>query len=394
MKNFLVQLRTVFAAELKMHLRDRRALGSAISLPLLAPILFAGMLIALASWTNKDRPLEVPVVGAQHAPGLVDHLERAGVIIVDAPEDPEARVLDGTLDVVLVIPEDYAEHFSSARPARVQLILDASRNASQTPVRRLQDVLNAYAGQVAAQRLLLRGVSPQVVQPLVIDELDLATPEKLAATLLHTMVIFLIIGAFSCGTAMATDTMAGERERGSLESLLLNPVDRLALVVGKWGAVVAVLFLMELLMLVGFSIATRFVPLQDLGVKLVMGQLEFAQIALILVPLTLFAAALELLISTFARSFKEAQTYLTLAVMLPMLPSMILTFRPVEPAAWQWAVPALAQDQLITGVLRGDGLPALGMGFSFLVCAALAAACLFTCARMMADSRILFGGAR
>lgn len=394
MKNFLVQLRTVFATELKMHLRDRRALGSAISLPVLAPVLFAGMLIALASWTNKDKPLEVPVVGAQHAPGLIAHLERAGVIVQDPPEDPEARVLDGSLDVVLVIPEDYAETFHAARPARLRLILDGSRNGSQTPVMRLKRVLEAYSGQIAVQRLILRGVSPNVVRPVVIDEIDLATPEKLAATLLHTMVVFLVIGAFASGTAMATDTMAGERERGSLEALLLNPVNRLALVIGKWGAVVTVLFAMELIMLLGFAIATRFVPLQDLGVKLVLGPLELVQITLILIPLLLLAAAMEMLISTFARSFKEAQTYLTLAVMLPMVPSMILTFRPTDPAPWQWAVPSLGQDQLISGVLRGDGLPALGMGLSLAVGLALTAAFLVICARMIADSRILFGGTR
>jgi len=138
------QIATVLRTELKMHFRDRRSLSSAMSLPILGPVMFAAMMIAMAGWLNADDPLKVPVVGAQHAPGLIEHLERAGVIIEAPPEDPEAVIASDDAHVVLVIPEDYPESFTKGEPAHLQLIHDSSKNASRVPVRRLERHLEAY----------------------------------------------------------------------------------------------------------------------------------------------------------------------------------------------------------------------------------------------------------
>ena len=386
------QIATVLRTELKMHFRDRRSLSSAMTLPLLAPVMFAGMMIAMAGWMNTDEPLEVPVVGAQRAPGLIEHLERVGVTIEAAPEDPEALVTSGDRHLVLVIPEDYPEAFSKGEPAHLQLIHDSSKNAARVPVRRLEQHLDAYAGQIASQRLVLRGVAPALIQTVVVDDYDLATPQKLAGQLLQMMVVFLIMAAFVGAVPVATDSMAGERERGSLEALLLNPVDRRALVTGKWLGVTFIAFLSVVVMVLAFVVAMRFVPMHELGVRVVFGPLQALQAVVILLPLVLLAAAAELLISTFARSYKEAQTYLSLATIVPVIPSFIFTFRPVDSQMWMAAVPAMAQDLAISGVIRGEGFDFAAYAISLGVCGLLAAVCILLCARFISDARIVFGG--
>lgn len=386
------QISTVLRTELKMHFRDRRSLSSAMTLPVLGPVLFAGMMIAMAGWMNEDKPLEVPIVGAERAPGLIAHLERVGVIIQAPPEDPEAVIASDEAHVVLVIPEAYPESFAKGEPAHLQLIHDGSKNAARTPVRRLEQHLEAYAGQIAAQRLILRGVAPSLVQPVVVDDYDLATPQKLAAQLLQVMVMFLVMAAFVAAVPVATDTMAGERERGSLEALLLNPVDRRALVLGKWLGISLIAFLSVMLMVGAFMVALSFVPMHDLGVQVVFGPRQALQALVILLPLVLLAAAAELLISTFARSYKEAQTYLSLATIVPVIPSFILTFRPVDSQLWMAAVPAMGQDLAISGIIRGEGLDLTANAISLGVCGLIAAVCLAFCVRYISDARIVFGG--
>ena len=394
MRRLLSQVWVVLRCELRMHVRDRRALTSALSMPLLGPVLFGAMLLGLAAMINKDKPLELPVVGAQHAPGLMAFLERNGAAILPAPADPETTVLEGKADVVLIIPERYAEDFRRGIPAKLEVLKDASRNSARTSHDKLETLLRTYAGSVGTQRLLLRGVSPQLAQPIAIEEVDLATPEKLAGTLLHTMVMFLIIAAFAAGMPVAIDTTAGERERGSLEALLLNPVDRRALVLGKWLGVLSVVLVSELLLLVGYAAVVRLVPLEDLGVKVALGPVQLLQLFAVVLPLCLLATAVEMFVASFARSFKEAQTYLTTLMFVPMLPTMVLSFHPLEPQPWMWAVPSLGQDLLASAIIRGEGLPALGLPLGLLVCSILAAVALAGCHRLFSDARIVFGGAR
>lgn len=391
MSALLQQVWAVLRTESLLHFRDRRAMTSALLLPLLGPLMFAGMFTQLASQTSQEGPLVLPVVAAERAPSLVGFLERAGVKVERAPDDHEAQVREGKLDVVLVIPERYPEDFSAGRPARVDVLVDLSRNKARTPLRRTRLLLEAFGGSIAGQRLLARGVAPSLAAPLQVQEVDYSTPEKNAATLLATIPMFLIMAAFFGGMSVAIDTTAGERERASLEPLLLNPVHRRALVVGKWLATGLVGLLAVSLTAVGFALAARRVPLEDLGVKLLLGPSEVAVLLVVLVPLLLMAAALEMLVSTYARSFKEAQTYLTLLTFLPMVPSMLMAFRPVQTQPWMWAVPSMGQNLLINNVLRGEGVPPEGLLLGAVSTLTVAAALLTANVGLLQRERIIFG---
>lgn len=381
----------VFRKELKDHLRDRRSLSSALMGPLLGPVILAVMLTVMASWFRQDKPLELPVVGREHAPSLMAFLERSGAKLTEAPADYEALIQAGKLDVVLVVPEGYAKDFSAGRTAELRLVLDNSRNQARNNIRRARTLLGGYSGLLASQRLLARGVAPELASPVLIDEVDLSTPERMAATALNMIPIFLVFAAFIGGMHVAIDATAGERERGSLEPLLLNPISRGALVAGKWLTTVLMAAVAVAICLGAFLVVTRRVPLQDLGIKAYFdGPAVLGMLAAVL-PLTLLASAVQMLMATYARSFKEAQTYLQLFQLVPTLPGMMLAISPVQSQLWMFAVPVLGQQVLVGEVMRGEPLGPVPYLLSGLSCVVLAAGFLALTTRMLRDERIVFG---
>jgi sodium transport system permease protein len=383
-------IRVVLLKELRDHLRDRRSVVGSFVLPVLGPLLLLAM-FQLVSDLGAERVPRVPVVGAEHAPGLIEYLQASGAEVLPAPLDPDASVRRGDADLVLVIDPEYRERFSAGRSAPVRLIVDDSRNDARKTVRRVESLLSAYAQSVGARRLLARGLSPEVAAPLELEEIDLSTPEKLAANLLNVVPLFLMLAALVGGMNVAIDTTAGERERGSLEPLLLNPVPRHVLVLGKWLATCAASVAVATVTLFGFMITVRFLPLEQLGMKVLLGPFEAALMWASIVPLALFGSGLQMLIATFARSFKEAQTYLNLLNLLPMVPSMLFMFEPARSAWWMLPLPALAQVGTVVDVMRGEAVSPWNVIIILLSSLAYTTLCLFGLVRLLGRERIIFG---
>jgi sodium transport system permease protein len=383
-------IRHVFFKELLDHWRDRRSVLASLILPFIGPLMLLAV-FGLVLDLEKERPLEVPIVGAEHAPRLVRHLVSNGVIVKPAPDDPQAWVRDGHADMVLVIDPSYSRHYRAGQTTHVKLIIDDSQSRSQKNVRRVERLLFGYAQSLGALRLLARGISPEAAAPLNFEEVDMATPEKLAANLLNVVPLFLMLAALVGGMNLAIDATAGERERGSLEPLLLNPVSRRAIVVGKWLATALTSACVALLTLAGFVLTIHLLPLERLGMKVTLGPTEVAQILATILPLGLFGSALQMLIATFARSFKEAQTYLGLLNLLPMAPSMFLMLGPEQNGWWMLPLPALAQVSTVVDLLRGEGVPPLHLLVIALSSIAYSALCLFFLERLLRKERIIFG---
>lgn len=386
-----MKILAVFAKEALDAARDRRSLGSALIYSLFGPLVLAMALGALARNNADDGPLRLTVAGAEHAPSLLRYLEQNGVEIVHAPADVASRVRNGSLVVALVIPEDYAESFRASRPARVELVYDASRSDSRGPVRRVEALVERYGNQVAGLRLSARGVSPQVAQPVQLAQVDLSTAASRAALTLGTFPIFLLMAAFISAMNIAIDATAGERERGSLEPLLVHAVPRRDLVLGKWLA--AALFNVlgvGLTLLVSFLVL-RWDRLEALDVPVALSPGDALRLFGLLLPLTLFAPALQMLISLFARSFKEAQTYLSLLLFLPVIPGFLFSLQRIDPEPWMRAVPLLAEQVLASDLLRGQAIgPATHLTAAGATLLA-AAVCLAATARMLRHERIVLG---
>lgn len=379
----------VLRKELVDGLRDRRALLSALVFPLLGPALIAMMMNVVATDEDTRGPLEIPVVGAEHAPSLVGFLQSGGAAIVPPPGDPRAAVSAGEVPLVVVIPEGFIEDMRAGRPASVELIVDTSRKAKRADVARTDRLLQAWGSQIAVLRLLARGIDPTLVQPLGIDEVDLATPEQRAANLLEMVVMFIIMSAFVGCMYLAMDATAGERERKSLEPLLTLPVPRWALVGGKFVAATAYGLLAALLTTGTVVIAMNNVPLELLGVRVQLTPPTVMRLLLVTLPLAPLAAALQLAISSAATSIKEAQTWLSMTLFLPMIPGMIMSIRPMNPEPWMAAVPVLGQQVLSSAALRGEALPGLELGLSTVSIGALTVLTLGALIVLFGNERIL-----
>jgi sodium transport system permease protein len=347
----------VLRKEVVDNLRDRRALLGAVLYPLLGPVLMIVLLTVVGRTFSEqgEKPLELPVVGAEHAPDLIAFLRRNEVTIQPAPADPQTAVKNGEQNVVLVIPPGYSADLAAGRPATVQLVVDDSRQTAAVAIRRTSRLLEAYGGQIAALRLLARGINPAVIAPLAVETVDVATPQSQAASFLNLTGYFLIFSIFIGGMYLAIDSTAGERERGSLEPLLANPVARWELVFGKLGATMLFTLVAVIETLVAFAVVLNLVPLENyLGVRFSLSASALVSVFLIALPILPLAGALQIIIASSTRSFKEAQNYLSILPLIPALPGMFMAFVPVDPRPWTMLIPTFSQQILINQVMRGE----------------------------------------
>lgn len=386
-------IKVVAHKELLDGFRDRRALMSALTFPLLGPLMITVMLSVVTSEEEIEGPLEVPVVGVEYAPNLIRFLEEQGVVLEDPTEemiaDPHEVVRRGDEAVILSIDEDFTDDFQEGTPARITMVADKSKRSTQVATGRLSSLLGAYNARMVQLRLLTRGVSPQILRSLDVHQEDLATPQTRASNILEMIGMFLIMAAFGCNMYIAIDATAGERERGSLEPLLLQPVSSGVLVMGKWLSTVVFGVLGGVLTLLCLTVAMHQLPLENLGLRLVLGPMEAMKMLVIAFPLILFAGAAQLLLATIAKSFKEAQTYLSATMLLPMLPGLFASMKPMEPSLWMSAVPALGQQVMTSMVLRGEDISISYWGCSTGVCFVLTVLCLMIMTRVL-GSEYLF----
>jgi sodium transport system permease protein len=381
----------VFAKEALDAARDRRSVASALIYSLFGPLVIALVLSTIAKANDDDKPLRLPVTGAEHAPSLVRYLEQNRVEVVRAPADVRGAVRAGDLDVALVIPPKFASDFRVSKPAEIELVHDRSRHDSETPVRRVEKLLEAYGGQTASLRLAARGVSPQVAQPVRLREVDLSTAASRAALALGSLPVFLLMAAFVGGMNVAIDTTAGERERGSLEPLLVQAVPRIDLVTGKWLAAAAFNLLAVVLTLLFTFLVLRWDRLEQLDVPVALGAGDTLRLLGLLLPLVLLIPALQMLIALFARSFKEAQTQMSLLLFVPMIPGLMLSLQTLEIEPWMRTVPILAEQVLIGDLLRGQAVAPGVQALAAVTTLAATALCLTITTRLLRHERIVLG---
>jgi sodium transport system permease protein len=345
----------VLRKELIDALRDRRALVSILISVLFAPAIMAFAMNRVADREREAEEIRVPIVGRQNAPALVAWLgQQAGVQVATAFEgDPEAAVRRQVEDVVLVIPPEFAAEFRASRPATVRIVADNSRNLARTKVERVRRLMQRYNAEIGSLRLIARGVSPAVATPLQIQAVEVSSAQQRAAVILGVIPMFILVAAFTGGMQIATDATAGERERGSLEPLLVNPAPRGAIVAGKWLAATLAAMVTVVLSAVLCLLLLRLVPLQDLGVRFRLSAPQLAGILLALIPLCPLTAAAQACIATFARSFKEAQSYMAILIMAATLPAILGSLYPLTSRAWMYPVPMVGQYALLTNVIAG-----------------------------------------
>ena len=384
-------LLTVWRKEVLDGLRDRRSVLTALFFPVLMPFLITLLFKVIADREREAQDIDIPVVGADRAPDLIDFIKRRGYGVVPGPEDAETAVREKVHDFVLVIPEDFPGDFALAKTAAVELVHDGSRKEAAAAVGRVRGVINNYSRMVGSLRLIARGISPVVHHAVEIDNVDVVSARRKAANLFTFIPMFVIIAAFISGMNIAIDTTAGERERSSLEPLLVNPVSRTTFVLGKWLATALFSGVGVLLTMASLTFALSRVPLHQLGIQLQIGTAEIAGMLVATLPLALSAAGLQVLLATFARSFKEAQTYASLLIVLPMVPHFVASLYSLGDEWWMLPIPALGQQVLMIDVLGGEPVAAGSFLTVGLSSAVIGLICVWITAKLFERERIVFG---
>lgn len=384
----MLPIRAVFQKEVVDNFRDRRTLMTALLMgPLFGPILFAFVInMSLKqSLTDVSTALDVPVIGQQNAPNLMRFLASENINVIDGPQsrtDAIEGVKSGTYDLVIIVPDSFGKNLAETIPATVEIISDAANNLARREARRARDALRVYNRALASLRLSARGLSPAVLRPLNIDEVDVSTPSGRSAMLLGMLSYFFIAALLMGGMNLAIDSTAGERERGSLEPLLCLPVKRDHLIYGKIFAACLFMSISLALSLISFYFTLKFLPLEELGMTPNYGPLEVLVAFCLLVPFTLLGAALMTLVSSFTKSYKEAQTWVSVVLLAPTLPILVASILMVRTSLELMLVPSLSQHLLLVGLIKNEPLNMLNISVS--VSATLLAGGLLTlvCARL------------
>lgn len=378
--------------EIVDSLRDRRTLMVMLVTAIAAgPLILLLLVNFLGSQLDRSRPLRLPIVGAERAPALIAYLTRQQVEVLAPPQDFEARVRAGETDIVMLIDENFASDVAKGKPGVVQLVYDRSRDRARASIDQTEALLRTYNREWGQGRLLLRGIAPEVANPLHVEVRDLATAQSSGSFVLFMIAYYGLLAAVMGGMAAAIDTTAGERERQSLEPLLVTPARPMEIATGKWLAVSALNGAVVFVTLLGFYLTLRFAPLPPIGIPFLFGALELGRFLIVLFPLTLLMSAVLLYIGARGRTFKEAQANVSLVMFVVTVAPIVQMMMQAREPAWLPLVPISGQYTLLSRALRGEALPALAVAESSVAPVLLTLLALFALSRLLSREALLAG---
>ena len=389
MRSFVAIL-TVFRKEIVDALRDRRTMFMVtISAVLLGPAVLVAVSSLFATLEDTAERREVYVAGLEHSPALKNFFERQTYTVKPAPADYEAQLREARLgDPVVVVPKDFEEHLAHGEAPLLEIVSDSANQRSQSSARRIERLLAGFSRERVGLTLALRGISLELLEPVEVESRDLASTQTRATQFTGMLPFFVMMAVLYGALNAALDTTAGERERGSLEPLLMTPAERWALVAGKWAAVASVGMLIAVLSSLSFIPAQWLLRSDTLAAMFQYGLREALLFLAVLLPLAAALSAVLMAVAIRCKSFKEAQASSTLVVLGVSLMPLVTVFNPGAEAPWQLWVPALAQNMLMTRVLKGEALGLAQVLIPLFVCVLLSVAGTWFVARMLRSAAL------
>lgn len=388
-------VKTVFLKEVVDNARDHRSLLSALIYPLLGPILlgllFSAIVKATVASEDDSSSMLVPIAGAEHAPALIEYLERQNVTIVPAPEDTERAVQLGEVRIALVIHEGFEDAIDADETGAVTAIFNSSNLPGLLAVSRLKEMLGGYNREILDQRLEVRGVEQSVLQPVTIVNVNVATEKNVIGFLFLMVPPLIIFNVFMGGVYLAMDTTSGERERGTLESLMVHPVPRWGLLLGKYLAALLFTIGAVAVQLIAFKLVLYATGTADLDFAQRLSWPTLGLALVVTIPLMMVAVGIQVIIASLTRTYKEAQTYLGLLPLIPAIPGMVLVFAPIQSQTWMTVVPILSQTLILGDLVSGDPVAPLAVILSALGSIAVASLFVSFAAWLYEQERLVFG---
>ncbi|QYJ75348.1 MULTISPECIES: ABC transporter permease [Shewanella] len=377
MKRILTMLRKEFLDAL----RDKRSVMAGLYYAIGTPLIMSGLFMVLINQLSSPDDLFIKIENAAKAKDLVHYLESKGVSHSD--DATQAK------PIRLVIAEEYPAQMAKGEAALVTLVADNSDEKLQKSIRRLQALLQQYSAEMGSLRLIARGIDPRVVQPLNVELQDEATADSKGGMILGLAIFTMIYSVFISGMNLAIDTSAGERERNSLALLLSHPISTRELVWSKILAVTGFAILGVVLILLVSKFAYAMVPWQELGFAINLDPRFMLVMLLVALPVALLAASLELAVSFMAKTFKEAQSYLTMVLFVPLALAMASTYQ-IAPDVLAW-LPISGQQQALMELVKGKDLPMMQLLATSAGTLAIALVLAFTMERSLKSEKVVFG---
>ena len=356
------------------------------------PVLMLLVLNLIARQTDKVRELTLPVVGIERAPALMAFLERQQVTLTPAPADFEAKIRSGDLDVVLEVDAAFADDVAQGKPATVRLAYDRSRDRARASIAEVEGLLRAFNREWGRGRLMLRGIAPrgrESAQSRIARSRHAAKLRR-ARAFPHRVLRALRRGDGRHGGGARHD---GRRARADVARTPAHDARRRrsSSRPGKWLAVSLLNATAVVLTLAGFYLALRFAPLPAVGIPFLFGLAEFGRFIVALIPLILLMPAILLYVGCRGRTFKEAQSNLSVLLFAVSLLPIVQMFLQKKEPAWLTWIPVSGQYTLLSRALRGEALPSLELLQSYVVPGLLTLAALLAVARLFSRESLLAG---
>ncbi len=381
---------TVFRKEISDALRDRRTLLTVlVSSVLLGPLVLVAISALVASLESRAEARQVFVVGIDNAPSLKNWFERQTYTVKAAPADYEKQLRNARLtDPVVVVPADFEVALQRGESPTIELVSDSANQRSQAGAGPIARLLSGFSRERATLNLALRGISLELLEPMQVEDRDLASTQTRATQITGMLPYFVMMAVLYGALNAALDTTAGERERGSLEPLLMNPAERWVLVVGKWGAVASVGMLIAVLSCLSFLPGQWVLRSDTLAAMFQYGPREAALFLVVLLPFAAAVSALLMAVAIRCKSFKEAQASSTVVMLAASLLPLVNVFSLGGDSPWHLWVPALAQNVLMTRVLKGESFDTAQVLVPLVVCVLLAGVCVWFVARTLRSAAV------
>lgn len=386
---WLKQLNAVWNKELRDAVRDKRAMKIAFLPPVYMVLFFAvGIGFAIHFQNNEERDVEIHVAG-NDAP-LEAWLEENSISLKPAPQDPYAAVESGEVEFVLVLNAEPAPA-GSKEPRMATMVYNASNQSVHGSVGEVRRLLYQYNSMEAGINILARGLSPQLINPISVREANVASEQQMGGLILGGVPLLLLMCAMMGSVGFSADMTAGERERHSLEPLLINPVPSMTLIMGKWLAAIALTLAVVLLCLVLMSIALYLLPFDKVGLRVSVSAGAMFGVFLSLIPIAAIAASLQLALGILSRSFKDAQTYMSFLIVLPMVPFFVVVTNPGIYQDWHRWVPMLGHQTVLRNLLLGEGIEFVAFVAFTLSAIPVVFLGLWLAAKQMRRAKIIYG---
>lgn len=383
-------MREVFAIywkEISDAMRDRRTLMMVLaSSLLLVPVLLFVFSTVMSQVESQAIDRTVTAVNIKDAPSLENYILRQGYEIKTAPVDYEEKSRSKELiKPVLLVPENFEQDLQSAKRVELEIAYDTSNRQAEMGLGPLRQLLTGYARERSSLDLMMRGVSPELLQSISVKERHISRPDERRVTITAMLPMVLIMAIVMGGMFAAIDSTAGERERGSLEPLMMNPVSGFQLAIGKTAAVASVSILIVILTVTSFFPAQAVIANEALRAEFQFGMKDALAFLIVLIPLAGALSSLQIAISLTCKSFKEANVRNQLLSLAVSFMPMFFIVNPGKEPAWLTWVPVMAQTQMMNQVLKGEAVAISSFAIAIAVALSIMAASLIFVSKKMRE---------